>query len=85
MTMLDHAEKCLDRFRDDEGGAGCFGLLLGMFQSTGPLDIAKGCMDDQQLRGRNDIKQLDQHRLAVFAARMVGDEQCAPLDKRLDL
>ncbi|SSF87230.1 Uncharacterised protein [Klebsiella pneumoniae] len=65
---------------DDELYACGLCLLLGQLQRSGPFHRAKGRMHDNELLRRDDLKQIDEHRLAVFAARMVGDKQRASSD-----
>ena len=45
---------------------------------TGPLDLAEGRVNRQELIARNDPAKQNRHCLAVFPSRMIdGDEHAA--------
>lgn len=65
---------------DHEGQTGMLGLRLRLLQCAFPLGFAEGGMHHEQLAREDALQQLDQHRLRVLAAAVVGDEQGSGTD-----
>ena len=83
-ALLDLIEQRLARRNRRENQRHAVGKrALDVLHRAGPLDLAKGRMDDEELFAGNDAGQHDRHRLRVLAARGIDYDQGTGADHLL--